>query len=218
MMFTAGSKTVQQSTSNTIMYLINYPEVAKKLQAEIDQIYDPIKDDPMNKLTYEKAEEFEYLRYCYNEALRIECPVSMTFFQSFSKTLEIEGVTIRKDENWAIFPDVIHKDPEQWQKPEEYIPERFNPDSPLFKRPDGGVRHPYAFTPFIGGARVCLGKNFADIMVRFTLSTLLFYYKFEFVNPEYTKQKPYYGTGASARLGVIMKKIQRNPLPEASKL
>jgi cytochrome P450 len=85
MMFLAGSKTIQASTSNLIMYLCNNPEIAKKLQAEIDSTLEPIKDDPMFKLTLERADEsFEYLMYCYNESLRIETPVSLTFRQSFT--------------------------------------------------------------------------------------------------------------------------------------
>jgi cytochrome P450 len=46
MMFLAGSKTIQASTSNLIMYCNHYPEMAKKLQAEIDEKLEPIKDDP----------------------------------------------------------------------------------------------------------------------------------------------------------------------------
>lgn len=80
MMLVAGSKTIQASTSNLIMYLCNNPEIAKKLQSEIDSTLEPIKDDPFTKLTLELADEsFEYLMYCYNESLRIETPVSMTF-------------------------------------------------------------------------------------------------------------------------------------------
>lgn len=113
-MFAAGSKTVQISTGNLIMYLNNYPDVAKKLQAEIDRIVEPVSDNPQEKLTFEVAEDFEYLRYCFNESLRIECPVSLTFFQSFSHDVEILGVNIPKDELWVVMPDVTHHDPEQW--------------------------------------------------------------------------------------------------------
>lgn len=199
------------------MYLNNYPDVARKLHAEIDKVLEPIKDDPFEKLNLETSEQFEYLRNCFNESLRIETPVSMTFFQSFSQDVEIQGVKVPKDDIWVILPDVIHNDPEQWQKPSEFIPERFDIDSDYFKRPDGGVRHPLAFTPFLGGQRVCLGKNFADIMVRFTISILLYYQKFEFVNPDFKVKKPRYGVSAIKPLEVKMKKLERNPLPALPK-
>lgn len=68
--------------------------------------------------------------------------------------------------------------PEQWQDPDRFIPERFNPESPYFKRPDGGVRHALALQPFLGGQRICLGKTFAELMVRFTISIMLWHYEF----------------------------------------
>ena len=101
--------------------------------------------------------------------------------------------------------DTIHHDPEQWIKPSEFIPERFDPESDYFKRPDGGPRHPFAFTPFLGGQRVCLGKNFADIMSRFTISMMLFYFKFEFVDKEHMVNKPLYNGMGEDKLPVLMK-------------
>jgi cytochrome P450 len=108
---------------------------------------------------------------------------------------------------------LVQHDPTQWQKPSEFIPERFDIESEFFKRPDGGKRHPMAFSAFIGGARICLGKSFAEIMVRFTLSFMLYHYKFEFADPKYKENKPLYNGNATKMLPVVMKKIPRNPLP-----
>ena len=58
MMFLAGSKSVQTATANLLMYLNHFPEVEKKLVAEIDEKLTPIKDDLMNGLTPEISEEF----------------------------------------------------------------------------------------------------------------------------------------------------------------
>jgi len=78
----------------------------------------------------------------------------------------------------------------QWQEPDKFISERFDPQSPYFKRPDGGIRHPLAFGAFLGGQRVCLGKAFAETMVRFTISILLYHYSFEILDTEQVKNKP----------------------------
>ena len=83
-MFLAGSKTVQTSTANLLMYLELYPKVAQTLQNEIDTKLNPIKNDLLNGLTYDLAEEFDYARYCFNETLRIEPPLATSFSQSFS--------------------------------------------------------------------------------------------------------------------------------------
>jgi cytochrome P450 len=61
---------------------------------------------------------------------------------------------------------------------------------------DGKPRNPLAFTPFMGGKRVCLGKTFAEVTVRFTLPLLYHHLNFEFVDhEEQTKYKELYGVG-----------------------
>ena len=51
-------------------------------------------------------------------------------------------------------------------------------NSKYYRRPDGGKRSPYAFSPFLGGARVCLGKTFAEVTLKFMIP--LWYHFFEF--------------------------------------
>jgi cytochrome P450 len=52
-MFLAGTKTVQNTTANILMYLQIYPKVLAKLQKEVDTKLEPIKDDLVNSMTYE---------------------------------------------------------------------------------------------------------------------------------------------------------------------
>jgi len=60
-------------------------------------------------------------------------------------------VRVKKDDIFIIPFDTIHHDPEQWQEHDKFLPERFDSESPLYKRPDGKQRHPMAFIPFSGG-------------------------------------------------------------------
>ena len=80
----------------------------------------------------------------------------------------------------------------QWQKPDEFIPERFDPKSPLFLTPDGKKRHPLAFNPFLGGRRVCAGKSFAEIVMKLLTATLMSKFEFEFVNEKDKMKKDHY--------------------------
>lgn len=50
----------------------------------------------------------------------------------------------------------MHRNPEYWQKPEEFIPERFLPGGENL-----AAKNPYAFVPFGAGARMCVGYKFA---------------------------------------------------------
>lgn len=68
----AGTKTTAIGTTNLIMHLQHNPEVKRKLLSEIDSKLDPISDDLVNKFDYDLAEEFDYVRSCFYESLRIE--------------------------------------------------------------------------------------------------------------------------------------------------
>jgi cytochrome P450 len=74
------------------------------------------------------------------------------------------------------------------------LPERFDPSSKLYLRPNGEKRHPFAFNPFIGGKRICLGKTFAEIVAKFVVPALLSRFEFDFVDQDIKsgkKAKPF---------------------------
>ena len=50
----------------------------------------------------------------------------------------------------------------EWQRPTEFLPERFDPKSPLYLTPSGKKRHAMSWVPFHGGQRVCFGKTLAE--------------------------------------------------------
>ena len=58
--------------------------------------------------------------------------------------------------------DGLHHNSKEWQRHDEFLPERFNPESYLFLTPDGKKRNPYSWLPFNGGQRICFGKSFAE--------------------------------------------------------
>ena len=64
-MYFAGSKTIQATTSNVMTSLIFNPEVHKKLLNEVDPYMASVKDDIMGKMTLEGVEDLEYTKMCY---------------------------------------------------------------------------------------------------------------------------------------------------------
>ena len=67
----------------------------------------------------------------------------------------------------------IHMNEKLWKNPNEFIPERFDPDSKYFLTPFGKKRHPMSYSPFLGGRRICLGKTFAENVGRSVLAIVL---------------------------------------------
>ena len=79
----------------------------------------------------------------------------------------------------------FHMNPEIWHSPQRYQPERFDPESPLFKTPDGKNRHPLSFMPFSFGIRNCPGQILAMLEMRVFIALLLLKMDFEFdLDPE----------------------------------
>ncbi len=51
----------------------------------------------------------------------------------------------------------LHYNSAEWQRPYEFLPDRWDVQSDLYLTPGGKKRHPYSFTPFNGGRRGCIG-------------------------------------------------------------
>ena len=76
---------------------------------------------------------------------------------------------------------------------------------------NGKPRNPLAFTPFMGGKRVCLGKTFAEVTVRFTVPMILYFLDFEFVDPfKQSAHKDPYSAGGREEIKIPMNLVIRN--------
>ena len=67
----------------------------------------------------------------------------------------------------------IHHNSKEWQSPLEFIPERFDPESPYFLRPDGKQRSPYSYQPFMIGSRKCPGQILAMLELKILVAKIL---------------------------------------------
>ena len=57
-------------------------------------------------------------------------------------------------------------DPVQWQRPTEFLPQRFDNNDKLSLTPAGKKRHACSWVPFSGGSRVCFGKTLAEAQMK----------------------------------------------------
>ena len=181
-MFIAGSKTVQTATSNLITSMIYNPDKHAKMMKEIDPYMETIQDDIQNKMIVEDVDENNYVKMCFQESMRRYAPSALSSTSCMSKDITIQGVDMKKEEAFYIGIQFMQNDPKQWLTPDEFLPERFDFKDPLFKKPNGDKRHPLAYAPFLGGARVCLGKTFAEITMKFTIPLYYHFFEFELVD------------------------------------
>ena len=91
-------------------------------------------------------------------------------------------MNIRKGDVFEVNIASIHFDASQWQRPYEFIPERFDHSNPISLTPSGKKRSSFAWVPFSGGKRICLGKTFAELTLKLTATYLSQAFNFELVN------------------------------------
>ena len=150
--------------------------------AEICPVFDQIKDDLRTNLTFDLIEELSFTRFCFYESLRIAPPAPMSGTLTFLRDTKIKGIQFNAGMAfWLNFTGMHHWSTE-WQRPAEFLPDRFDINSPLFSKPNGEKRNPLSFTPFLGGKRICLGKHFAENVVKTSLPLLLYHFDFSFSN------------------------------------
>lgn len=160
-MLFAGHETTANALSWIVYLLCKNPDALHQAEAEIEQILKG------QQPSLSHLDQLTYLGAIIDEGLRLYPPV--WFMTRQAKQADTFGIYGIPDKSMIIIPVYsIHRDRLLWEKPNEFHPERF-----LGKR----NHHKYAFIPFGGGARLCIGKNFAIMEMRLVLATILQKYK-----------------------------------------
>ncbi|CAI4226462.1 unnamed protein product [Auanema sp. JU1783] len=143
-----GHDTTSTGISWALHLIGNHPEIQRKIQAEIDEVL-----GNRSEVTPADISRFTYLECCIKESLRLYPSVPI-ITRELNHDEVINGVTIPKGTPILLNQYLTHRDPNQWEDPEKYIPERFSQDNNI-------SRHSYSYVPFSAGSRNCIGKRFA---------------------------------------------------------
>jgi cytochrome P450 len=157
--FMAGHETTAV-TMTWVWYLLSqHPAVADKLHAEFDAVLDgraPTADD-LPKLVY--------ARMVIDEAMRLYPPAPGISTRVALKDDEVCGVKVRAGTQVGVAPWVMHRHKKLWDHPERFDPERFAPEKAV-------SRPRFAYMPFGGGPRICIGNQFALMETQLLLATI----------------------------------------------
>ncbi|CAN9510185.1 unnamed protein product [Ophioblennius macclurei] len=165
MMVFAGYDTSASALTFLAYNLATNPKVMKRLQSEIDATFP--NEEPIQ---YEALMQMEYLDCVVSESLRLY-PPALRLERVAKESVKINGVTIPKDMLVMIPIYALHRDPELWPEPEQFIPERFSKENKQ-------NINPYAYLPFGIGPRNCIGMRFAQMSVKLALVEVLRSYSF----------------------------------------
>ncbi|GAB0098877.1 Cytochrome P450 [Sergentomyia squamirostris] len=166
--FLDGFETSSIALSFALYNLASNKNAQDTLRAEIKETL-----AKHGKLTHDVVVDMPYLDQVFHENLRLNPPA--TFMGKVCtencelKVSEGEYRTVKKGDDVIIPLYSYQRDPKYYDQPDEFIPERFNPEnggSKAFR--DRGV-----FIPFGEGPRICLGMKFAQAQVKAALVSLV---------------------------------------------
>ncbi|HEU4563625.1 MAG TPA: cytochrome P450 [Gemmatimonadaceae bacterium] len=143
----AGHETTANALVWTWCLLARHPEVERTLHEEVDGMLGgaaPTMDD---------VARLPYTRMVLAESMRLYPPAWLLGHEAAAE-VEIGGWHIPAG-SLCIMPQlIVHRDERWWPEPERFVPERFAPDAQQ-------SRPRFAYFPFGGGPRQCIGEQFA---------------------------------------------------------
>ena len=154
----AGYDTTSRTLTWAWYSLAQNPEVEQKLHDELREVLNgraPTNDD-LPKLTYTSL--------VIQETMRLLPPNPIIARQAIADD-SIGGYKIAAGSVVALSQYLTHRHAEYWPDAETFEPERFSPES-------AARRHRFAYFPFGGGPRQCVGKGMAMMNVTLALATL----------------------------------------------
>jgi len=146
-MFAAGHETTANAMAWAFYELDRNPAVLEKLRRELDDVLGGRSPDAAD------LPRLSYTRMVIDEVLRIHPPVFITNRQAVNEDV-ICGYRIPAGALISLSPYAVQRDPRYWENPLAFDPERFS-----LEKSAGRPR--FAYFPFGGGPRQCIGKDFA---------------------------------------------------------
>ncbi|KAI3470310.1 hypothetical protein Pfo_030990 [Paulownia fortunei] len=166
--FIAATDTSAASTVWIMTALMKAPNVMEKVQAEIRNLIGKkgkVDEDDLPKLPYLKA--------VIKETLRLFPPVPMLVPRETTERCIVDGYEIQPKTVVYVNAWAVARDPEYWDNPHEFLPERFLNSNIDIKGQDFGL------IPFGSGRRMCPEMSMGLANVELTVANLLYFFDWE---------------------------------------
>ncbi|KAK8926090.1 Cytochrome P450 98A2 [Platanthera zijinensis] len=165
-MITAGMDTTVISVEWAMAELVKNPRVQKKAQEELDRV---IGTDRV--MTESDFPNLPYLQCVVKESFRLHPPTPLMLPHKAAANVKIGGYDVPKGSNIHVNVWAIARDPELWENPLEYRPERFEEENIDIRG------HDFRVLPFGAGRRVCPGAQLGINLVQSMLGHLLHHFE-----------------------------------------
>ncbi|KAK9276624.1 hypothetical protein L1049_006160 [Liquidambar formosana] len=184
--------------------LMMNPEVMKNVNEELNEVVG------LNNTVEEfHLPKLRYLDAVVKEALRLHPAIPLLVPRRPSQTCNVGGYTVPKGAKIFLNVLAIQRDPQLWDNPSEFRPERFLSDNSKWDYSGNN----FQYLPFGSGRRICAGLPLAERMLVFVLAS--FMHSFEWKLPNGTE------LDVSETFGIVLKKKEPRlviPTPRLSHL
>ncbi|KAL1538031.1 salviol synthase-like [Salvia divinorum] len=170
--FTAGTDTSATTVEWAMSELIRNPSKLIKAQQEVRMVF----DNEGSYIDEDKFHELKYLKLIIKETLRLHPPAPLLIPKVNSQRCEINGYEIPAKTRVLVNAWALGRDPEYWNDPEKFIPERFEESSIDFNGSN------LEYIPFGAGRRICPGMLFGLANAELPLAMLLYHFDWEMPN------------------------------------
>jgi cytochrome P450 len=187
-MIVAGHETTALTLTYALRELARRSELGELARVEVDRVLAG---------RTARADDFEslpFLSAVVDEALRLY-PPAWAIGREAIEPFELRGYSVGVRDAVLMSPWVVHRDPRWWPRPTRFEPRRWLEPAP--ERPR------FAFFPFGGGPRVCIGNHFAKLEAVLILATMIQKLEFTIGDPP---------LGLDLQPAVTLRPIQPLPL------
>ena len=157
-MIFAGYETTAAALSFTLNSLATHPKIRRRFHEELDTV---LGEDPPSVTD---LPDLELTNRIVTEVLRLYPPVH-TIPRRAKTDVEVEGYRIPQGKEIHLSVIGVHRDGRFYDEPREFRPDRWTENFEA-ELPD------YAYIPFGGGRRTCIGREFALLEARLVLATI----------------------------------------------
>jgi cytochrome P450 len=175
-MLLAGHETTSLALSWTYYLLSRYPEIERSITDEVDRV---IGD---GRPAFAHVDQLTCTRRVLEESLRLY-PPAWGFSRLALGDDGIRGYRVPKGSIVFVIPFVVHRRPNLWPDPDRFDPERFAPEHE-------SARPRFAYIPFGGGPRGCIGNQFAMLEAQLIVAAVAQRYRVELAPGQNIQPEP----------------------------
>jgi cytochrome P450 len=146
-LFLAGHETTANALTWTWYLLSQHPEIEARFHDEIDR------ELSGRAPTFDDLPRLNYTERVFAESMRLY-PPAWAIGRRAKSEHQLGDYLVPAQSIVLMSPYAMHRNPDYWPEPERFDPDRFLPEA-VASRPK------FAYFPFGGGARVCIGERFA---------------------------------------------------------